>query len=512
MRTENSLKNISIGILSQIVIVILGFVSRKVFIDSLGVEYLGLNGLLTNVITMLALVESGIGTSIVYFLYKPLAEKDKPRIIALIQLYKKAYKVIASIVFVLSMALYPFLEILIKDGDSLSHLTIVYLLFVAKNMTYYLNAHKVVLINADQKGYVIAGYNFIFQIITTVAKIIILLLTQNYVLFLLVELILFIFQTLFNGRIVEKRYSYIKTKQKYYITNTEKEKLIVNIKALFLHNIGTFFVFGTDNILISSLIGIGAVGLYSNYTMIIGQLGALVSPIMGGVGASIGNLIAVETNEKRYSVFKVIDLVNFWIYSFCVIFLFVLLEPFIDWWLGEGLLLDSLTFSVILVNFFLGGLRASILMFKVKGGIFTQDKYIPLFEAAINLGASLILVKYLGLAGIFLGTTISTLFIFFNAPYLVFKYIFGIPVWSYYKKYLLYSGLTLFAMFLTSTICNILITGSGFLDLILKGFICIIVPNIIYISVFYKTSEFKYIKSIIIKRFRKNKINVTKAV
>ena len=134
MRTKNSIKNISLSMVSQIIIILLGFISRKVFLDSLGTEYLGINGILTNILSMLSLVEGGIGTSIVYNLYKPLAENDKPRVIALIQLYKKTYAILAIIVFVLSMALYPFLGILVKQSDGISYLAIVYFLFVFKNI------------------------------------------------------------------------------------------------------------------------------------------------------------------------------------------------------------------------------------------------------------------------------------------------------------------------------------------------------------------------------------------
>ncbi|MDH4423927.1 hypothetical protein QEZ44_21410 [Bacillus cereus] len=498
MRTGNSLKNIFISIISAFIIAILGFISRKVFLDSLGVEYLGINGLLTNVLSMLALVESGIGVSIVYHLYKPLADNDKPRIIAFIQLYKKAYAVLATIILVLSIIMYPFLGKLIKDSESISYITIAYFIFVAKNMISYLNAHKVALINADQKEYILTSINFGFQVFTTIAKIIILISTENYILYLLIELAIYIIQTVFNSRIVEKRYSYIKTKDRYVINEKEKDSLIKNIKALFLHNIGSFCVFGTDNILISMFIGITTVGLYSNYTMIIGQLGSFLTPILSGIGASVGNLIAIESNDKSHSVFQVAYLINFWVYSIGVILLYNLLEPFIDWWLGKGYLLDTLTFIMILINFYITGLRVSIMTFKAKGGIFVQDKYMPLIEAAINLGASLVLVKYIGLAGIFLGTTISTLStVFWNVPRLVYKHIFNMSVWSYFKKYIFYAILTLITCFITTNICNVLVISSGFMSLVAKGIICLIVPNIIYFFVFYKKEEFQYIKSIL---------------
>lgn len=497
MRVENSIRNIHVSIITQIIITLLGFISRKVFIDNLGTEYLGVNGLLTNILSMMSLVEGGIGVAIVYDLYKPLAENNEEKVIALIQLYKKIYGILAIIIFILSLIIYPFLGRIMKNDSSISFLGVVYFLFVFKNMISYLNAHKWSLINADQKGYVLAKYNLLFNIITMVSKVIILIVTQSYIFYLLIECFIFIIQNIYNGKIVNDRYPYIKTKKIYKIDESTKNNLIINVKALFLHNIGTWCVFGTDNILISSFINVATVGLYSNYTMIIGQLSSLLTPIMGGIGASVGNLIATESNDKSYKIFNIAYLVNFWIYSFSAIFLFNLLEPFISWWLGEGLLLDNLAFLVILINFYISGLRSSINTFKVKGGIFNQDKYIPLIESIINLGSSLILVKYLGLAGIFLGTTISTICIpLITQSYLVYKHIFKKPVFLYFKKYIFYGFITILVGTFTTYICHFIQVGS-FISLIIRGIICVIIPNAIYVLIFYKTEEFKYLFEIL---------------
>jgi O-antigen/teichoic acid export membrane protein len=501
MRAKNSVKNISMGILTQVVIALLGFLSRKVFLDSLGAQYLGINSLLDNVLSLLALVESGIGTGIVYNLYKPLAENDRPKIIALVNLYKTAYKVIAFIIFILSLILYPFLGNLMKDSVQIPYITAAYFIFVAKNMTYYLNAHKVSLINADQKGYVIDRLNVVFQVLITITKIIVLLLTKNYILYLIIELIVFILQNIINGKIVNGRYPYLKEKLEYNLRKEEKESLIKNVKALFLHNIGAYAAIGTDNLIISAFIGVSTVGLYSNYSMIIGQLAALVSPFLSGIGSSVGNLIVKENSENTYKVFKVSYLINFWIYSVCVIFLYNLLNPFIDWWLGEEYLLDSFTFGVLLINFYITGLRSSILTFKIKGGIFVEDKYMPIIEATINLVASIILVKAIGLPGIFLGTTISLILtVFWNNPRLVYKKIFKLPVWLYFKNYLFYAILTLISGYLTRKICvNVsdLIEVNSFILLILKGVICLTIPSILYTTIFYKSDEFSYLKSLL---------------
>jgi O-antigen/teichoic acid export membrane protein len=498
MRTEQSIKNIFISIFSQLIIVALGFISRKVFLDSLGVNYLGVNGLLTNVLSMMALVEGGIGLSIVYNLYKPLAESDRKKVIALVQLYKKVYKILALITLLISLCLYPFLEHLMKEGESISNITIIYFLFVAKNIVSYLNAHKWSLINADQRGYVLVRMELFFQVTTTVAKILVLIATENYILYLLIEFFIYIIQNITNGIIVNKRYSYIKTKTKHSIDNDTKENLKKNVKALFLHNIGGFCVFGTDNILISSFVSIATVGLYSNYTMITQQLASLISPLLGGIGASVGNLIATESNEKNYSVFKIAYLMNFWIYSFSLIFLYNLLEPFINWWLGDGYLLDNVAFIFILINFYLNGMRTAISTFKNKAGLFVQDKYAPLFEGLINLVFSLVLVKYLGLTGIFLGTAISTLStVFWTQPVIVYKNVFKRSVWSYFKSYSFYALLTIGTCFITTIACNNFVEGGNFIFLLLKGIICLVIPNSIYVIVFFKTAEFQYLTNIL---------------
>lgn len=483
--------------LSQIILVALGLISRKVFINSLGAEYLGINGLLTNVLSMLSLVESGIGVSIVYHLYKPLAEGNKKEIIALVQLYKRLYSALAILVLVLSLVIYPIVIRVIGDEKDLLYISIVYFIFVARNIISYLYAHKWSLIGADQKGYVLDGIKIGFNVVTLIARIIILKLTQSYIIYLMAEIILLVIQNIYNGRIVDKRYPYIKTKEKYKIANEVRKNIIKNVKALFLHNIGGYIVNGTDNLLIGGLISVKVVGLYANYTLIINQLAMLLSPILGGINASVGNLIALEKKEKKYSIFKVTYLVNFWMYSVMVIFLFNLLEPFINWWIGEGYLLDRKTYYIVLFNFYMMGMRISISTFKHKAGIFAEDRYVPLIEAALNLGASLLFVQWIGLAGVFLGTTLSTLAtVFWNVPRLVYKHVFNEPVRHYFITYFFYAGLTLVVLFLTTFVCTRVGEGKGLMTLVLKGIVCISLPNLIYITIFFKTDEFKYLYNV----------------
>ncbi|MEG2776788.1 MAG: oligosaccharide flippase family protein [Cellulosilyticaceae bacterium] len=494
MRTERAAKNIAMSIVSQIIIILLGFISRKVFINSLGAEYLGVNGLLTNVLSMMVLIESGIGISIVYNLYKPLAEGDEEKIIALVQLYKKAYGVLAMIMLGMSCVLYLFLGKLMKTDQPISGMFLVYSIFVIKNMVSYLNAYKWALINADQKGYILSRNNLFFQIITTVIKIAVLKITDSYLMFLVAELIIFIGQNIFNTYVVYKHYPYIKTKENRVIDQDTKKNINQNVRAMFLHNIGGYLVTSTDNILISALVSLKSLGLYSNYTMVIGQLSALLGPIIGGIGAGVGNLIATEDRKKVYSIFKISFFVSFWIYSFAAIFLFNLLEPFIEWWIGEGYLLDRLTFLVILLNFYIGGMRGPIGTFKSKAGLFVQDKYAPVIEGVLNLVASIILVRYIGLVGVFIGTTISTLAVpFWNQARIVYRELFKQPVRKFFYKYMIYTILMLVSGFITTVICNTCVSGNSFISLVMRGMICVLVPNAIYLGLFFRTKEFEYL-------------------
>jgi O-antigen/teichoic acid export membrane protein len=498
MRTKYAFKNMAMSMFSQIVIILLGFISRRIFLDILGTEYLGLNGLLTNILSAMVLIEGGIGISIVYNLYKPLAEDDKEKIIALIQLYKKSYRILALIVLCICIILYPFLDVLIKSENQVKDILVVYCIFVAKSIFSYLYAHKWALINADQKEYVLTRNILIFQVIGMVSKIVILLITSNYIFYILIEMGLFLVQNVINSRVVDKKYSYIKTHKKYEIDACTAKNIKINVKAMFMKNIGYYAITSTDNILISSFISLETVGLYSNYSMIISQLSALINPIIGSIGNGIGNLIATENNEKTYLIFNITYLVSFWVYSFAAIFLYNLLEPFINWWLGDGYLLGGLTLIVLLINFYINGVGSATNIFKIKAGLFAQDKYASIIEGIINLITSVLFIEYFGLDGIFIGTTLSYVALsFWNQPRIVFKVFFKKPLRDYFSKYIIFLGTGIGTWGITTLMCNNLLHGYSFIELIFRGIICIFVPNIIYVVLFSRTKEFKYLINVI---------------
>jgi len=496
MRVKKSLINISAGLTSQLVITLLSFFSRTIFIDKLGVEYLGINGLFTNVLGVLTLAEAGIGSSIIYALYKPVAENDHEKINLLMRLYRNAYWAIAVVVLLLGISLMPFLPYIIGE-TKIENITLIYFIFLISTVSSYLFSYKISLLNVNQKNYIVTGTYTVSQIVTTCIRIGILYFTNNYILYLLVEIVITITTSIILSLLVNKTYPYLKNKVAGKLDSETKANIVKNMKAVILHQIGSYAVFGTDNIIISSFVSVAAVGLYSNYYMLINICRTFINQIFDNMLHSIGNLVAQENKEKIYSVFKITMFFNFWIYSLFTIILYITLEPFIYLWLGKDFILGASVLIIVMINFYVTGMRRSINMVKQTSGLYHEDRFMPFVEAGINLVSSLILVQFWGIAGVFTGTLISALAVpFWIQPYIVFKKVFNQSLSKYFIAYLGYLSVGLVAFFLSYGISSLL-PEATFTVFILKCIIASVVPNVIYFIVFRKTEEFKYLFNIV---------------
>ncbi|WP_138752504.1 lipopolysaccharide biosynthesis protein [Paenibacillus sinopodophylli] len=495
MRVKSSLLNISAGLGSQLVITILSFVSRTVFINSLGIEYLGVNGLFTSILAMLSLAEAGIGSSIIYNLYKPVAENNRPKILALMDLYKKAYLVIAGLVMLLGLGVMPFLDLIIKD-TSVENLSIIYLLFLINTAAPYLFVYKHSFLNVNQKNYIVTSIFSISSILSTGLRIAILLYTENYLLYLAVESVFSIITSAIVVILVNKMYPFLKEKVEAKLDPETKANFIKNMKAIILQNVGNYFIFGVDSILISTFVSITAVGLYSNYKMLIDICRTLLNQVFANMYHSLGNLIAKESSDAVYRIFKVTYLLNFWLYSLLSIGLYLLVEPLITLWLGQEFAMSNAILLVLVVMFYERGMRNSLSAVKSTAGIFHEDRYAPIVQAAVNLTVSLILVHYLGILGVFIGNIVSALAVpFWYTPRLVYRNVFQQPVMHYYRSYLLYTLLGVSVCLVAGFICE-LFPSSTLLGLVGKGFVCVVLVNFVYVAVFYKTEQFRYLQMI----------------
>ena len=491
-RTRSSLLNFVTAMIGQGFGLIITFISRIYFIKILGSEYLGLNGLFTNILTVLSLAELGVGNAITFSLYKPLAENDNLTCKMLMQLYKKIYTIIGVIILIIGIIITPMLPLFIKNMPDISNINLIYILFVINTAISYFYSYKRNLIIADQKRYIAIIYRYVFFFILNLLQIIYLVINRDYIGFLIIQIISTFLENIFVSKHADKMYPYLKDKDKIPLESNVKNDIIKNTKAMMMHKIGGIVVSATDNIILSSFVSIVSVGIYSNYYLIINALNTICGQVYNSLTASLGNMWVKESMGKSYNIFKKINFLTFWIYCFITICLICLFNPFIEIWIGKEYLFTFDIIIILVINFYLSGIRKSILTFRDAAGLFEKDKYKAIFESIINLSASIILAKYFGVFGVFFGTFISSVTTcVWVEPYVLFKYGFKRSVSEYFKDYIKKTLLTLVLTIFTYYICSFF-SGNLYLVFILKCLVCLIIPNLILILIYRNTEEFKY--------------------
>lgn len=506
-RTKNSIRNSSVSIVTQVLTVIINFLVKTVFIKTLSNEYLGINGLFSNIITMLSLADLGIGMAIPYSLYEPLAKNNKKSIRKLMKFYSKIYNIIGIVVLIIGLSLVPFLGSLIKDQPNINNLWFIYSLFVIHSASSYFFIYKKFLVDSDQKGYITSKIVFIFSSILSIVQIIILITLKNYIIFLLSSIVFVILQNIYISRKTNKMYPYILEKEEEKLNKEDIKDITKNVSSLFIYKIGTVITNGTDNIIISKFIGLIEVGFYSNYLLIINSLNGIVSQAFNAITSSIGNLVVTTDSKRSHEVYENLNFFNFWLYSLCSICLMILINPFINLWIGSEYVLETSVVIFLVINFYILGMQNVTSSFRNSYGLFYIAKFRPIIMIIINIVASLILVKFLGISGVILGTIIGRLLTTaWLDPYIVYKYGFKKDPKRYYYKYLIYFIVFIVANFILYLLSTLIVINN-FLIWIFIAIITIVLINIIFILIFYKTSEFNYFQQKIIS-FVKNKIRL----
>lgn len=503
MRSKKATINATVNMITYILVLLPMFIVRKVFLDTLGKEILGLVSLYTNIINFLSIMELGIGSAIVFSLYKPYAEGNKEKVKGYIEYYKNFYRKIGLAIFGIGIVIIPFLNTLIKNEVNINEARIAFLLFLINTVITYFFSYKFALLTVAQENYKLSIGNAISKIIISIMQIIALYIIPNIYVYLVLQIIIqLIYFSIINKYIDNKNSWFNKVNGK--LDNGEIIKLTQNIKALFLHKIGGFLVLGTDNIVISYFINLTSVALYNNYNMIIYAIQTIVTNLFVGLTASIGNLLVENDKEKAYKIHNNLFFFNFWLVSFIVISLFNTIDQFIALWVGKEFILDKFTVIVLLINFYFYCMRQSVEQFKDGSGNYHQDRFAPIAESIINLISSIILVKIYGLPGVFLGTLISNIcVVFWTKPKIVYKYVFNKKLSCYFKMYFKYLFIGLIALVISFIFTEPIKYNVGLVSFLLNCIINIIVINLFYLIVFFRTNEFNYFKDIILEFIKK---------
>lgn len=501
-RTKSSIKNTIGSIASNIVTILINFVVQAIFLKILGVEYSGINGLFSNILTMLGIVEMGLGNAIIFNLYKPIANNDKEKIKSLMQFYKKSYHIIAVIVSVIGVSLIPALPYIVGTVKADINLNIVYLLFLFDTVAGYLLSYKRSILYANQENYIVNIIHIGYLLIMNISQLIILYFTKNYYLYLGVKIIMRIVENLVITAVANKKYKYLKEKEIQELSKETKADIFKKIKAMFLHKIGGFVVNGSDNIIISSFLGVSAVGMYYNYYIIINAVYTLFTQLITSTTASVGNLLA-SNDEKKFEVFKKIRFLNFWTISFSGICILVIMNSFINVWIGSEYILPNVVLYVLVFNYYQKSMRNCYIAFKDAAGIYYEDRYVPILESIINIVTSIILLKIFGLVGVFLGTVFSGFVLhFYSYPKFVYKKIFNRTYKQYMKETIGYIFTFIIVAFITYCLSNIFKFDNGYIEVIKNVIVAVIIPNIIFLILFKDTEEYKYYKELILKILR----------
>lgn len=442
-RLHFAILNSSTAFIMSILKMVTQFASRTFFVYLLGVEFLGFNGLFTNVLSMLSLTELGIGASLTHALFKPSAEENYKKMGAYLRASKLVYRWIGILIFMLGLLLIPFLPALLKGTHVTNEVVAYFLLFLANSVVSYFFTYNRNILIAVQKNYLIEVIDFLVTTVGALIQILILYLTKSYAYYLVTMIVTTVLSnaiiTIFAKK--ESFYRFIDFSQK--LNKTEIQQLKKDTLGNMASKIGTFFVFGTDNLLLSGFVGVTMVGIYSNYTLVINGIttlfGQLINPLAGTIGnlASTGNKVSY-----RHAYFKLYFL-NYLLVYFAGLSLLYGINPLMKLWFGTKLMLDYNTVILCIINFYIGFLRRTQLSFTNSFGLFWHQRWKSLFEAGLNFILSLLFltVFQLGVNGVLLGTILSSIIVVvWYEPYVIYRHVLDLP----FRSFLILYGKQLF--------------------------------------------------------------------
>ena len=518
-RAKNASRNLIFGILNKIVCLLVPFILRTIIIYVLGVEYIGLGSLFTSILNILNMVELGISSAIVFNMYQAIADNDTKLICALMNLYKKVYRIIGAIVLVAGLAVMPFLRYLISgDVPPDINLYILYGIYLAQAvLTYFVFAYRNSLFTAHQRADITSNVSTLVFTLQYSMQAVFLLVFKNYYVYAVFLPITTLLNNIILAVISKKKYPLYKPEGT--LDDEVKKEISKKVKALFLYKLGSVVLLSVDTIVISSFLGLTELGKYNNYYYVITALFGFLTVYYNSMTAGIGNSLNLESYEKNKKDFDRLFFMQGWLIGFCTVCLLCLYQPFIGIWVGENLMFPFGIVICFSIYFYIWKMMDIVNLYKDAAGLFKYDKYRPIVASIINLTINLILVRFIGIYGILLSTIISILLVILPwSTYVLFKHLFNKnmkrDLIEYFLKYLGFTVITLIASTVTYFICMMvpLVSVPG---LLIKLLICLVVPNLIFLFFFsfykdYKETRdwgFGKVKNLL-KRGKKNEENI----
>lgn len=495
-RVANTIKNARYALACQFFGFIAAFVTRMVFVRVLGAEYLGIEGLFSNLITLLSVSELGVGAAVTYALYRPLAEGDCEKIKTLMRVFKIAYRAIGCSVLAVGMVLAVNVGLLVPDSAfEVGVVRRYFLIFVLNSGISYFFSYKRALIIADQRRYIATIYRYGFYVAMCLAQIALLLVAGSYVLYLAVMLLATTAENIFVSRKADSLYPYLRERDVARLEKSDRAELEKSIAALVCHKVGGVALSGVDSVMISAIVGVVGAGFYSNYCLVGNGLNTVYGVIIDSLSASIGHFGVTEDKARRMDLFRTLDLAVFGVYGATAFAIALCANPFVALWVGEEYVLDALFVGLFALNFYLQGMRRSVWVCKDAFGLFWPDRLRPIIEVPVKILLSVALIETVGISGAVAGTVVTTLIV--NVGWessVLFRRGLGISVSSYFcayvPRFVAACLFVFFGLFLSSTFGPVL---SLLLVLPLSlavGFLLVFVP-------YGRTKEFRRVGDVV---------------
>ena len=496
-RIQKAGKNIIFGYISNLVILLVNFIQRTVFIYVLGRTFSGVNETYTSVLSVLSLAELGIGTALNYSLYKPVAERDIEKIKSYMRFYKKAYLTIAGVIAAAGIAISPFLKLFLKNPGNLTvkELTLYYYLFLFNTVISYFVAYKYSLSNAEQKNYIQTNIATLTKIAAATVQITVLLLFRNFLFYLLAQSVVEFLQKIFVTLYMNRLYPYLRDKDVKKLTPQETRIVASKTKALICHKVGDVARLQTDTLVISSFVNVDTSAVVGNYLYIITYVGNFVNIIFDSVISGFGNVVATESKERQYLLFKVYRFFACWLFGFGAVGFFHLLTPFIGgvWLRDDGWTLPQMTVTLLVTDFYLKGGRTVLLNFKIASGLFEQDRFLPLVQGAVNLVVSIALVQKIGVTGVYVGTLVSGILANLIRPGIIYRACFDKKAGAYFKDSLKYIGVILAVGAVAAPIRHMIMGEVTIFTFALMVIGITLLYNLVFLAVLHRAEDFSYL-------------------
>lgn len=496
-RAINAKLNVIYGYVAQVGILILSFVGRKIFLSFLSADYLGINGLYSNILTILSLAELGLDTAVVYSLYKPVAEDNKVLIASMLRYFRKIYYVIAVVIFAVGLLLVPFLRFLIRSDLPFNDLIFYYVLFLINTVASYFVAYKVALLSAYQEQriqkLVMLSANFILQII----HIIVLYIWENYYAYIIANVISTIISNLILNYVCYRKHADIFSIDVY--EEFDKNPIKQRISHVFLYKFGTVLINSTDNILISVLVSTIAVGYYSNYYTVVAAITGFISIITTSLVSGVGNFAAQGKKKEQQDLFDMFLLPYHVLGALGLVGFSLLFNNLITIWLGPQYLFDDVTVFIIALNYYLSNAISPVWMFREANGLFDKVKFLILIRAAFNIVLSVAFGKLWGVFGIFLATALSLIITsFWYEPCILSREVLHRSQYVYWKKQGKYFLETCVAFIVSAIVIKNI--GDSFWWLLFKAALVVMITLVVFFLANFKSNEFKRLLGYVFKR------------